>query len=174
MFEQLKRFPRIFVTGAHRSGTTIATEMIAESLGLECLREEVIGFNDPYLFDHFAFDLSRRDFVLQCPAMFYRIREIQAPNTAIVFMRRDFDDIQKSQSSQTYPGGAPLPFDREEARQRDVLDMRDNENSNEAKWRLWNEWNVRNGFTQEYEDLKQHPMWVDREQRKGWHHRQTK
>lgn len=172
LFEHLAPYDRIFVTGPHRAGTTITTEMIANDLGLRCFREEVVGFNNEQAFRLLINDRSQRGYVLQCPALFHLIREVEDPRTAVVFMKRKTQDVARSQSNQTYPGGRPLPFDSERKAQQRVLGIGD-EDPNEAKWRLWKEWAVLNGFVQNYEQLKDHPMWVDKKGRKGWHHRQT-
>ncbi|OBX35665.1 hypothetical protein A8U91_04739 [Halomonas elongata] len=46
MFEHLADETTIIVTGAHRSGTTIAAEMIAADTGKPCIREEAFEHRD--------------------------------------------------------------------------------------------------------------------------------
>ena len=96
MFEKLKRWPRILVTGPQRSGTRIATKMIAEDTGHWFVGEEEFGVDS----------LNRlwkileigRNIAIQCPTMapFVSLLGMRDKDLLVVMMRRDIEDIQAS------------------------------------------------------------------------------
>lgn len=98
MFEGLKNFPCVVVSGPHRSGTTICGQMIAADTGHRAVREEAFGCSDETNFREW---LARDGVVLQAPFMAHRLHylhEIVDPETVVVvFMRRDVAEIQASQ-----------------------------------------------------------------------------
>lgn len=89
-----KNFRRVFVTGSPRSGTKIATRILADELDFTFHQEEEVGIRDLKLAKEksIQFDGS----VWQAPGLCYATQEITDPNTAIVFMLRDEKDILAS------------------------------------------------------------------------------
>lgn len=94
-------FRRVLVTGPHRSGTTIASEIIAAELGLPAIREcdlahpRFEGDTEP---DLFWDDVAKMpDGVLQGATTFRWLPNIAKHFDAVVVVLRDVDDIVKSQ-----------------------------------------------------------------------------
>ncbi len=98
IFKDLKR---VLVTGPHRAGTTIATEMIAEELNLRPVRESELAH--PRFEGDTEPELSEEDIrgfeegVLQGATTFKWLPEIADHFDAIVVVKRNTDDIIKSQ-----------------------------------------------------------------------------
>lgn len=153
MFDYLKRFGTIIVTGPHRSGTTIAAEMIARDLDLRCWREEEFDNRDVVK----AEQIVRAGGVIQGPYLLPWTPFLSEwPATAVVFMRRNYADVDRSnQRLRARKISRPF-FDHGQAD------------------RLWSRIRplIENAFEIEYETLADHPLWVH--DRKGWLHRQTR
>ena len=146
MFEHLTAFQRIIVTGPHRSGTTIAAEMIAHDTGKPCIREEAFDYRDIKL------AASITDGVIQGPYLLPWLPILSSPRTAIVYMKRFGADIDASVARLK----VSKPFYHWS-----------------QGWALWHQIAplLNNAQVVEYDALRRHPLWVD--DRRGWHHRQT-
>jgi hypothetical protein len=162
----------IILTGAQRSGTRIATRMIAQDLGILYVDERAYKiFNDRKFASLFANKKER--FVVQSPAMSHICHTIE--DAIIVFMTRDIYDILKSQERlgwkpETELGQQTPCLDRFpelvkpwqpacvmkrivwEAAQKPLDDER---------------------YSVEYESLSEHPLWVDKEERTDFRIAQT-
>ena len=146
MFEYLGRYKRVIVTGPHRSGTTIAAEMIANDTGLVCHREEAFG-------NHNITEARQiRDGVIQGPYLLPWLPLFDDGRTACVYMSRNAKDIMDSVSRL----GVSKPFFTvfEAAPMWDYLEPQ-----------------LKHSYVVEYAGLAAHPMYVHK--RNGWHHRQT-
>lgn len=95
MFEYLRPYSKIIVTGPQRSGTTIAAVMIARDLGYYFYPEEQIRVRELWRVER-LFNRTG-NFVLQAPAICRWVHRFSAPDTAIVLMRRKIKDIIASQ-----------------------------------------------------------------------------
>lgn len=94
VFEKLRKYSGIIVTGPQRSGTTFAAAAIAYSLGYAFYPDERIGQRDVgRLKDLMATEVK---FSLQCPALFYMIQDFDFYDAAIVVMRRKTQAIRAS------------------------------------------------------------------------------
>ena len=95
------KLKRVLVTGPHRAGTTIASEIIAYELGLPTVRESELahprfpGDDEPKLTreDVLAFEEG----VLQGATTFRWLPEIAEHFDVVVVVERNVDDIRKSQ-----------------------------------------------------------------------------
>jgi len=156
MFKHLKNYDKVLVTGPHRSGTTITMRMIAHDTGFTGLDEKVFGFR----------------FIRELPRVWQASTVLQAPNAlpwlpvlvrpedmvAVVMVRRSIADITASVARQKAPDGRHV--------QAPVFTA-------EQGYRLWSSM-YKGGFSYlevNYEDLSDHPLWVPKERRVGWHHK---
>lgn len=98
IFTNLKR---VLVTGPHRAGTTITTEIVAEELGLPAVREVELGHprfdgdTEPRLYKEDV--LRMTEGVLQGATTFRWLPEIAKHFDAVVVVIRNANDISKSQ-----------------------------------------------------------------------------
>lgn len=145
VFDHLKGFQRVIVTGPHRSGTTIAAEMISRDTGLPCIREEAFDRRN-------IIEAARLNGVIQGPYLLPWLPIFSGDDTAIVYMKRDGAAIDDSVARLT----VSKPFFHWS-----------------QGWELWQRIFplLKNASVIEYETLRDHPLWV--ENRKGWGHRQT-
>lgn len=167
LFDHLKPYRFILVSGPHRAGTTIAAAMIANDLGYE-FYEDVQDRLETLGGSHQIY----RPSVLHCPTRCYQIHQFaKIPDLAAVMVIRDIDDIIASQKR--IPWGfenEQLHAYRTKAWPRPTFPVQPP--IAEVKYRYW--WGVQKkifgerGYEVEYESLKAHTMWVAPEQRKGF------
>jgi hypothetical protein len=163
LLPKLARFTRIIVTGPQRSGTTIATKILANELGFEYLREEAFHVHRLELLCNII--LSKDRFVVQAPTMSGCCHYLSG--VAIVFMRRDLDAIAASENR--------VGWNRREFEKTKYFDSSDR-TSAEVKYHAWDRFQKRllrhRAFDLQYESLKKYPLWVTQEQRKDFGLRQ--
>jgi len=167
MFEYLRRHNQIVVTGPQRSGTTIASKMIAQDLGYEHFDETVL----PESFDGFALQVLHNNLegikgVYQGPtrsALCHTLPE----DVAVVFMVRPVEDIIASQERINWVWEdqeiAQYPTEYQAA---PVSSM---------KYRYWNEVQkplIRYAYEIVYHSLEEHPLWKNKEERKNFNSKQ--
>ena len=144
---------RILVTGPHRSGTTIASEIIAAELNLPAIRECDIahprwpGDDEPRLDKSDV--LAVTEGVLQGATTYKWLPDIAKHFDAIVVVRRDGAEILRSQKRYR---GRYLDDPSEKYRQLRSMHL---------PFVIWIE----------YEALSKHPLFY--EDRTGWESRQT-
>ena len=177
-FSHLRRFKRVIVTGPHRSGTTIAMEMIARDTGFEAVREEQFKY---YRSDMLQGLLEREGVVVQCPALFDQMPQLSMQDTAIVLMRRPLDEIEASRD-RMYAPGTGRQMSGEEQNQAQLARLGHTQgDSARLKYALWDSWlankQLHNPVEIQYADLADHPLWVAPEARRKlgqqWHNRRT-
>lgn len=97
MYDNLKKYSKIIVTGPQRSGTRIGAHIIAHDTGHKYIDEKEIGVDNFESIRKFL--ESDNDIVIQCPGMMRDIEKISLayPDTMIAVMRRNVDDIVASQ-----------------------------------------------------------------------------
>lgn len=165
MFDYLRPFSKIIVTGAQRSGTTICAQMIAHDLSLPYVDEDVVQIANWKAIK--ALVDGPQEFVLQCPRLLARVHDYTRPDVAIIFMLRNIADIIKSENRIGWG-----PYRREEL----SLTGYTHGVVSYIKRRLWFKKQKRlihNPFEIVYESLKAHPFWVNTNQRKWRWHRDT-
>lgn len=147
MFEHLSDETTIIVTGAHRSGTTIATEMIAADTGKPCVREEAFDYRDIIT----AEALIEQGGVIQGP---YLLPWVGLwPGAWVIVLDRPPAEVAAS-VERLRAQGISLPlFDWDQAA------------------RLVTTLNHPRLEVLDYHALAAHPLW--RDDRDGWGHRQT-
>jgi hypothetical protein len=163
LIERLNRFTKIVVTGPQRSGTTIATKILATELGYEFLREETFHI---HRLDLLCDIIMKRDrFVVQAPTMSGCCHYFTG--VAVVFMRRKIGEILFSERRVNW-----FRSDFEKAKYFDDT----NRSSAEVKYDAWDRFQKRmlqgRGFDLEYDALRGHPLWVPQKERSEFSRRQ--
>lgn len=158
MFEYLKKYSYVIVTGPHRSGTTIISHMIAYDTGKEFLDE--ININHIYVRKIPELFESKKNIVLQAPYALSWTPVLSNFETAVVLVKRSIYDIEKSALRSKNRQGRSVSkptFSPEQA------------------YELWSYIKklIHNPFEIQYEGIKSHPLWMSREERRGWHHKQV-
>lgn len=164
MFDYLKQFSKIIVTGPQRAGTRICARMIVHDIGYRFVDERNINIDSLYrLTDALALD----NVVVQCPALcrfvhHYGIND----DLVVVMMKRDIDDIIASQKrikwgwepvELAYYEGYPPPIAR-------------------AKYSFWEKQKevIKHWNEVDYESLSSHPLWEPKIQRLNFKAHQTR
>lgn len=161
MFEHLKPYSKIFVTGLARSGTRIATRMIAHDTGKEFIDETEWGVWD---YEKLKFFCKYRDkFVIQATSAFFNLSEFVTDDDMVVWMERPIKELEESWKrirdlgkdgrSVFHSSTAKMPeLFRTSFDERVIL-------AEEEKRK------IKNLFEVNYHSLKDHPMWVDKDKR---------
>jgi len=169
MFEHLKRWPRVLVTGPQRSGTRIGTTMIAHDLNYWPVYEEQVGTDSlNRLWKHLQ---TTRNTVTQCPALSSHVHllALDDPELAVVLMRRSIKEIRASEQRIRWA------WEKPELIREGILV---NSSSAEAKYKRWDELQAdvigERGFVVEYSSLHTHPLWKPAPARVNFEPRQTR
>ena len=174
MFEYLRDYQRILVTGPQRSGTRIAAKMIAADTGYEYIDETEFGVHSRKGLRM----LIRRDYiVVHCPALCRTIHNYSTADTQIVLMRRSIEDIIASEKrigwefgalDELWKYGVEYNELRREFAYGAPVSIRKYEYwENEQRDRLLNYLEL------EYESLSAHPLWLPKEARTDFAPEQT-
>jgi hypothetical protein len=167
LFDHLKKYRFILVSGPHRSGTTITAAMIANDLGYE-FREDVQDQLETFTGSHQIY----RPTVFHCPSYCHFIHQLVGiPNLAAIMVIRDIEAIIASQKR------IPWAFEptqlnayRFRAHPKPVFAVQSPIAT--VKYRYWQEVQKpifgEDGYEIHYGDLKRHSMWVNPEQREGF------
>lgn len=165
----LKAFELVVVTGPQRSGTTIATIILADSLGYASVLEE--AFREDDLFRFGATLYNRRRCVVQAPAMAAICHLIKNPAIAVVFMMRPLADIVSSQNrigwTATHDGYEKRKYLVPEDDPRPIASVKT------QAWRLQKSILGSRAFELAYDSLAAHHLWVPRGLRTDFGPRQT-
>ena len=148
----------ILVTGCQRSGTTIATKIIADILDFTPVDENDYSWNGgwaPSLEN--LLTKSKPRSVYQGPAISHECHKV--PNhMAVVFMIRDHDDIRRSMHRVKWRGE-----EKELANYECTFSKNGRiERVKETAWRQSQKSQIKNAFEVRYEDLRWHPFWVSK------------
>lgn len=170
-FDFLKPYRVVLVTGPQRSGTTIATRVIAKALAAEAVVEERYGINDGNRWRKFVRNrlCGRAKAVIQCPAMCHIVHEFgDRDDLAVVFMRRPLEDIIASQDRIGWT-------EREEWRELEKYGAESGPIA-EIKYCYWQDvqkQRIKHAYEVNYMDLSDSDLWAPKELRQGWGARQT-
>lgn len=163
MFENLKEYRAILVTGAQRSGTTVASKMIAQDTGHRRIDEVEFNTYDKEQWKNFA--LTGENVVIQCPSMCRFLEEVARDDVLIVMMKRDIEDIKANEKHVGWSEN-----------QREVNNYDGVGHQAEVKYKFWEDNQkdkIKNHMELEYESLREHPLWVDKEKRQHFGLKQT-
>jgi len=181
MFEYLKPFNKIVVTGPARSGTTIAAKMIADELGYIFVDESCFDGGSIKKFNFFL--RVPKKLVVQMTCMIGAIHTLgKGDDLAIVLMRRNIDDINNSidntlelpsYSSERDKANPDNFSGCTEAWKKNFLDKYGITdlfvNIPKIVYNFWDDfqkYQINHYFEIEYESLKNHPLWIDKLVRK--------
>jgi hypothetical protein len=171
MFEYLADLSdRIVVTGPQRSGTTVATQMIAHDTGYQYVDE--LDFDGVNLM-FFSQRLSVPRVVLQAPALLKVLVDHPPPDVLIVLMRRSLDEIHESEDRirRQMPQGGGL--DRVLRRWEMVRFGMTEGDVAAAKYAYWDANRPANSIEISYESLAEHWAFVEKAERANFHLKQT-
>lgn len=165
MFEYLKDFHAIVVTGPQRSGTRIASKMISEDTGKHHIDERHIYIDSLYRFRDAVFSGG----VIQAPAL-CRFCHVFGNNDqyAVVMMRRPIEDIIASQERINWTRQwEPLELAYYNVEQGPIA---------RVKYEFWQEQKqaINHWFEVEYESLRDHRLWVPKQERLEFASHQTR
>jgi len=175
MFQHLKSHKKILVTGPHRAGTTIAATMIAHDTQSFLALEEKCWLpgQDLQLLDWWMNDYKGS---VVCQAPFAADQCHVYKNALVVFMHRDLSDIKKSQQRMFSEDHEDINWERiQRAETRKYHTGQLGRPIAQIKYEQWQEQkqDLPYHLDLEYESLKDHELWVDKEDRKAFHVRQT-
>jgi hypothetical protein len=153
MFEELRARRRIVVTGPQRSGTRIATKMIAADTGHRYIDELDFAIHDAVRWRAY---LSTDDVVVHAPSMLKDVVDDPPPGIFVVLMRRSLEAIHAS----------AVRIDWEGQHQGNSYELRKfglpDGDSAEVKYEYWDAHHKRFPYSElPYESLRGHPLWVD-------------
>lgn len=158
MYESLVQFRNIVVSGPQRSGTRIAAKCIVHDTGKTYIDEKDIAFHDFRLLEYY---LHKSNCVIQCPGLCHMLHYISDPGTLVILMIRDVDEIIASQNRIGWP---------KESRLQELYKYGCSEGViSRIKYTFWNLYQKPllgdRARTIDYEYLKQHPLFVTKENR---------
>lgn len=156
LIEQLDLFKGAIVTGPQRSGTRLASKILAKEKGWEYIDEAQVSVDSVY---KTAYICERREgFVIQAPGLMFAIHDLVShfsPNILAVVMVRDVDYIIASEERIGW-GCHWLElakYGRSSGRPSEVKYWR---------WEVWQQMVTPHWAELKYpEDLCDHPMWLD-------------
>lgn len=166
---------KFLVTGPQRSGTRFTANVISNDLGLEYVDEE------DYYVDNMSQFLSvvndKESFVVQGPALSLWLKYVPDDIT-IIWMYRDINDIIKSQEriNWNYNYQYVMIYKYVFGDQLKDIDM--DQPISKIKYDIWEqiqEPTLKNKtYNLIYESLSNHPMWIDKEQRRYFNYKQIR
>jgi hypothetical protein len=172
MFEHLKNFEIIVITGPQRSGTHICGKMVSNDTGIKWFGERPPRMDTRKLIAGEESRLIRDDlpYVWTAPRICRWCHIIgQEPGVAVIFMHRNINDIIKSQER--------IGWKSNEIQLSLYNDVGYFEgNSCEAKYDYFEKYQkdkIPNLFEVEYESLNSHKLWIDKSLRVNFHKKQT-
>jgi len=177
----LENFSKIIVTGPQRAGTTIASKIIAQDLGYRFVDEGDEGGIGTGLSRIKEFLNHNKNVVVQCPilaCMAHGIHAFDRQNIVIVYMRRSPKDIEKSQERINWHWDAAEKKQIKEmvSQNKIKINIDYNKMVSEVKYFFWDTFQkpkISNYYDLDYESLSDHPLWLDKENRKGFSAKQT-
>lgn len=167
MFENLTQYKKIIVTGAQRSGTRIASKMIATDTEYDYLDERWIHdyrTNNPDSITKARFFLRNKS-VLQAPSLASVINLLADDNTLIVYMLRPVVEVIASQERINW---------KREGYELSKYGLSTGVIS-QVKLETWQKQklSVKNFLEIQYDSLSAHPLWIAEEERKDFKAWQT-
>lgn len=160
LLQALKEYKSILVTGAQRSGTTIAAHILAEELGKRYVDEDEI---DIYNWYAAMLEMEKEPSVLQAPGLMHCVNLFTKPSWAVVVMRRDLNEIYSSEERigwRTINNGFNLMAEMRRYKADYDVEPVDG-NIAALKYQIWETKQkplLKNAYELPYEELKGHPL----------------
>jgi len=165
LFEELGVHSRIVVTGPQRSGTRIATRIIANDTGHRFVDELEFGVRDE---ERWREVLRDERIVVQAPCMLKESVDNPPSGVFIVLMRRDLIKIHASEHRtgwDQWPDGNALELGK--------FGLTDGDSA-QTKYDYWASHKKLAPFLElEYESLRPHPLFIPDDQRRNFKLLQT-
>lgn len=162
---ELMTYNRVIVIGPQRSGTRIATKILAHELKYEYVDETEFAADQ---YDMFKGIVRNKDkIVVQAPGLTHRVLQLdKLSNTATVFMVRPTVDIIMSQRRIHWPDAGELAKYNHETTTGVISVIKFQEYGKLLP-------KLKQSYTLQYEDLVGHPLFIPKEKRKGFAWNQT-
>jgi hypothetical protein len=139
-------------------------EILAQELGYKAIREDAVEVHNLHKFFRLL-DEEKEPFVLQAPGL---CSFVHAMPCAVVIVRRKLDDIIRSQHR--------IRWDKE-LRELEFY-FTDTGPIGSVKYAVWELYQKRKlgdrAYELDYESLRGHPLWVEKEERRNFGPRQTR
>jgi hypothetical protein len=167
MFEYLKKFRYVYITGPQRSGTRICSHMVAHDTGFEFIDE------NKYKYDNLCKLIeilnNKSSIIIHGPAIVNNISSLVTDKDAVIFMRRNIADISASEKRIKWSEYGSERIERAK------FPTCENKTIAEIKYTYWDKVkHTFNAFDIEYESLKSHILWIPKEFRKNFDSHQWK
>lgn len=168
------QFPKILVTGYHRSGTRIIAKILAKELGYRYVDEREVGHDDFNSIEQLVHPADGSSVVIQCPGAFYQSHlHGRRKRVLIVKLNRPRKDVLRSQKKSGFNWELDMkrnPFDVDKGNKNyslsGALKVRD------MYWKEYKD-QIVNLLELDYESFSTHPMWLPKEKRKNFKVDQT-
>lgn len=158
----LKPFDKIIVVGSQRSGTTLATKVLATELQFQYIFESEFSVEN---IAQFSKVLQQSRIVVQAPGMSHIAHYLKDDKIAVVFMLRDYADIEASMDRI----GWVEHGEKEKAKYFVKSSPLNELSAAQLKREIWfsvqKEKLSGHGFELDYESMSTHPLWVEKGQR---------
>ena len=165
MFEWMREYKRILVTGPQRSGTHICARMISHDTGYKYVEEGEFDTGD---FEKLRYlILTNTEIVVQCPAASVRIHELSCPGVLVVFMGRDLEEIAASQKRIRWSAKVQRKAYHDAIMGLSIAEIK------RIFWKGYQADRVDAMAEVDYDELAWHPLWVPKRQREDWKWDQT-
>ena len=181
-----KGYKRIIVVGSQRSGTTFTSRALANTLNFRNIDEAEFGVDKV---DRFRDIMKQENIVIQAPDMTCRIQALVGKDDLVIFMKRKWSDILKG----LYRKNGKLSnfilmetmfdwdkhrFNEYDSNCTDVYIKHVDKdsyylNSYYSMWKYYQSKIIPNCIALDYESMKTHPMWLNKDQRKDFTEKQT-
>ena len=156
---------QIIVTGPQRSGTVFTANVLAKDLGLPLVEET--AFDTHNLPKFMEIVNNKSSYVMQAPGMSPYVHTLTKP--VIIWMHRNVKDILRSQIRIDWTN-------KHEKVETDKYFTHDSVPASTIKTDYWERFQRHlledRAYDLDYESLKDHPMWVDKEDRVNFGERQ--
>lgn len=180
-------FDRVLVAGLQRSGTRFMAKVMAEWFDWNYFSEDEVQIADFNKVSDFFSNPKYAHGVLQCPSYSCNVQAVP-DNVLVVYMVRDPDDVRESDKSridrQGYTRFSPkrMKFERPRSvfipmydvymkhyKSSIPVELHKTEKTPEIAHYVWRNLQkslMSNYVEVNYEDLKEHPKWIDKEDRR--------
>jgi hypothetical protein len=174
-----KGYKRIIIVGPQRSGTTFTSQALSNTLNFRNVDEDEFDVRDINMFRDI---MKQENIVIQAPAMTCKIQTLVGNDDLVVFMVRKWSNIIKSVINKnngllsnwvfmnTMFDIERYNFNKYDSKAGEVFDKYVEKdcpylNSYYNMWKHYQSKNIPNCIALEYESMKNHPMWLDKDQR---------
>lgn len=164
LLPKLSGFDTVVVTGAQRSGTAIATTILAAELKKRCVREDSFSVDNII---HFCLQVKVGG-VIQAPGLSSVVNLIKDSSVAVVYMLRSQREIKQSIQR--------VNWIYDETERQKYFEKDKGVSINKMKLKAW-QWQKQElgerAFELDYRSLEGHRLWVPKEQRINFNCKQT-